>query len=118
MGICLSDIAMVAQMAAWPTPSATDGNGCLETMAIAEREAARKGSWMNSLRLAAHAAGPARLTHSGEMLTGSFAATTSGGQLSPAHSRWLMGFPAEWDACAPTAIPSCPKSRPNSSKPT
>ena len=44
--------------------------------------------------------------------------TINGDRLNPAFARWLMGYPPEWDACAPMATRSCRKSRPHSSKPS
>jgi len=97
-------------LAGWPSPGAKDGRKSVRTAEGAAKEAARKG-WGNDLATAAHVTGPARLTASGEMLTGSTAGMESGGRLDPAHSRWLMGYPPEWDACAVTAMPSSRRSR-------
>jgi len=54
---------------------------------------------------------PARLTADGRILTGSDAGMDGGGQLNPAHSRWLQGYPAVWDSCGATETPSSRRSR-------
>ena len=42
------------------------------------------------------------------------APTEKRGQLNPEFPRWLMGFPAAWGSCAPTATRSCRRLPPSS----
>ena len=42
------------------------------------------------------------LAASGDMSIGSLVRTASSGQLNPAHSRFLMGYPPVWNDCAPS----------------
>lgn len=105
-----NDLNDYAMLAGWPTARATDGEKNVRSPEGALKEMQRKGG-PQDLNSAATLAlselnGPARLTASGEMLIGSTAEMEGGGQLDPAHSRWLMGVPPEWDDCAPTGTAS------------
>lgn len=93
----------MVRMAGWPTP-----------VTVPDSKASHgqlSGDLRRKLAEMFPVTEPARYTDSGELLTGSHAEMGSGGQLNPAHSRWLMGYPPEWDACAVTAMPSSRKSR-------
>ena len=86
-----------AQMAGWPTPLAADSRGRAGA-------AAHKDSELPNAVCKVMHDQPARLTASGEMLTGSSAGMESGGQLDPSMSEWLMGLPPAWSECAPAPI--------------
>jgi len=95
-----------AAMAGWPTPTTRDHKDGHEQQAVPINALLGRVAWLT---------GPARLTATGEMLTGSSAEMSGGGQLNPAHSRWLMGYPPAWDDCGVTAMPSSRKSPRHSS---
>ena len=119
-----------ARLSGWSTPAAREAGGTPEQF-LARKERARAngstlGISLTSLSLQASWATLASRDHKDgacqlaavtpNALLGRQAAlcgaeTASGGMLNPTHSRWLMGFPVEWDACAPTATRSSRPSR-------
>lgn len=81
----------------WPTPCASKtGKNSKDPQRMKEK------GCQSCLGDAAHLTidTPARLTASGDLLTGSSAGMESGGQLNPSLSRWLMGLPIDWDIAA------------------
>ena len=97
-------LPMQAQMAGWATPNCPRRNDSENTV----------GRWYPSKKQRGLDY-QAVLAESPDLSNGSLALTASIGQLNPAHSRWLMGLPRAWDACAPTATRSTRRQPPRSS---
>ena len=105
------DLAASACLAAWPTPAASDAvggqgyrTGVSMTGMLPDGRKATMGL-SPAVKLAFAEGCAARLMDLGVLLTGSDAGMESGGQLNPAHSRWLQALPAVWDETAPIGTP-------------
>ena len=95
------------RLASWPTPTTRDWKDGSECLNVPTNSLLGRVVWL--------ADQPIRITASGMVLTGSDAGMESSGQLDPAHSRWLMGFPDVWCDCAPTETRSSRRSPRSSS---
>ncbi len=111
LGLSLTSLSLQASLSTVTTPSARDWK---DSAGMSETGVDPDGSTRSRLDQLPR---QAQLAASGVAATGTSAETASTGQLDPAYSRWLMGLPPEWDACAPTVTRSSRRSRPPSSPP-
>jgi len=95
-------------LSGWPTPTTRDHKDGKECPNVPLNALLGRVAWLTANPQAA------RITADGTMLTGCSAGMESGGQLNPAFSGWLMGFPEAWCHAAiscqlPTRLRKAPK---------
>ena len=83
----VNDLTVGAQLASWATPTTRDHKDGSSEGTAPENSLLGRQVWQAS----------------GPTPSGSPAATAKPGQLNPAFSLWLMGYPPEWESCAPQA---------------
>ncbi len=91
-------MAVMESLSGWPTPTvamADRGREVADPAAGARPSGTKKEFTINQA---------AQLADSGGGGHGSHAETARLGQLNPAFSRWLMGYPPAWDGCAVMAM--------------
>lgn len=99
-----------AILAGWPTPNAGDEKWRYSNPGVVERRA-ESGKQLGLEAVAMLSTVPANCTAfliatpDGRTQISYIAATGGGVQLNPAHSRWLMRFPVQWEQCAPNYWP-------------
>jgi hypothetical protein len=106
-GLTLGMLANAANVSTWATPMAHEAR-----LGYQHRHEGAKGSQKSLTTQCVEALGLGKTEPSGPTQSGSPGQTEKRGALNPAFPCWLMGYPAEWDACAPTATPSSRKSQP------
>jgi len=119
-----------ADLVAWPSPKANNNTGAgprgdggenLQTVASWATPKVATGDYQyaggDHNKIVLNLSGQALLAVDSGKVSLSNAPTEKRGQLNPAHSRWLMGYPAAWDSCGATAMQLCRKSPRRSSAP-